>query len=126
MVRIDKLLLGYVTVSFDEQNRREVMNRVIGASLSASFSEKNFFEVGVFSLSKYKKALSPIPVRFSELRGIPGYLFSLRKRYGLLLAFALLIGYYLLVGSFVWDVRVEGNEEVSQYEIAAELREAWL
>ncbi len=126
MVRIDRLLLGYVTVSFQEEARREVMNALIGASLCAAFSEKNSFDVSLFMLPLYKKALASLPVTVSEVRGLTGFVFSLRKRYGIICALVLLSVYYLFIGRFVWDVRIEGNEEVSQYEILAELEAAGL
>ncbi|MBR2650657.1 MAG: sporulation protein YqfD [Clostridia bacterium] len=126
MVRIDRLLLGYVTVSFGEDIRTEVMNALIGASLSASFTDKAFFDVSLFMLPRYKKALSHLQVSFSEVRGLSGFLFSLRKRYGIISALLLLAVYYLFVSRYVWDVRIEGNREVSQYEIIDELRCAGL
>lgn len=63
-----------------------------------------------------------IELQLSERRGLPFLIWQYRSRAGLLLGGALALALMILSGQFVWDVRITGNERVTDAEIRAELR----
>ncbi len=63
-----------------------------------------------------------IPLTSERGRGLPFLLFRYRRRAGLILGVMVALSLVLLSRRFVWDVRVKGNETMSEAEIEAELR----
>ncbi len=60
-----------------------------------------------------------IEVVFSTPRGLPAFLFGLRRRAGLLAGAAVAIFLLVLSSCFVWDIEVTGNSQMTQEEIRA-------
>lgn len=67
-----------------------------------------------------------IPFSAGELRGLPGYLWRLRRRVGLLVALGIVLAAAVFSSSFVWDVRVEGNETIPAVAVEEALAGAGL
>ena len=123
-------LFGYRRVYADAQNAAALLSLCLEESLSyADFQNEEgggiSFAVPFFAVKRLLSKCQACGVAISVARGggLPLILWRYRCRVGLMLGAVL--GLVLLVVSqrFVWDVRVKGNETMSEEEILAELRE---
>ncbi len=60
-------------------------------------------------------------VTASEVRGLPGILWAHRRRVGIPLGMLILCAILFFSGRFVWSIRVEGNESLSDGQVIEEL-----
>lgn len=67
-------------------------------------------------------AAQGIELRVLQSGGIPLVLWRYRRRAGLMIGILLSVVLLILSGRFVWDVRVMGNERMSEEEVLEELR----
>lgn len=63
-----------------------------------------------------------VDLRVLHSGGLPPLLWRYRKRVGLMIGVLLATALLWLSGRFVWDIRVSGNENMTEGEIIAELR----
>ena len=67
--------------------------------------------------------LHGVRVQAMEKVGFPAFLWRRRRRVGIFLGLLIAVALVVLSERFVWDVRVYGNEAMSEEEVIAELRE---
>lgn len=63
-----------------------------------------------------------LPLQILAGEGLPFFLWRYRARAGLLLGGLFAVALMILSGCFVWDIRITGNERMTDAEIRAELR----
>ena len=84
----------------------------------------------VFELSVGRKGERILKANFADLtfeaKGAPVYLKSLLRRPGLLLGGVFALAIFLLGTTLVWDIRIEGNQKISDAVIEQALSEAGL
>ena len=123
---VDKLLLGYKIIRFDAKDRGRVLTALLKNGLYASVGAASEFAAPAWRARDYEKALRGVTVSIGELCGLPGAIFKLRRRYGVIAGAVFLILYFAFISLFVWDVRVSGNEELGAETIISELSDAGL
>lgn len=82
------------------------------------------FCVSVLSAKKLSRicAREGVELRIIHSGGLPLFLWRYRRRAGLMLGILLSLILLILSGKFVWDVRVTGNDGMSEEEVLGELR----
>ncbi len=121
---IDKTIFGYVIFRTEPSDIKKCATALIRAGLSAKFNEKGEFKVSIFALERYEIALSGIAYTKTEIKGIYGVILKNKKRYGAFSAMFLLVLYYIFVFDLVWDIRVEGSENIPASLVMEELSSA--
>ena len=123
-MRLVYLILGFVEIHVNEENKTLLLNACMEHKLS--YSDVLIDEYGgiyvKFKLHDFKRfslIAQACGIEFSTVRsgGLPIYLMGYKLRFGLLLGcvcMALLIGYF---SSIIWDVRIMGNNTVTVKEI---------
>lgn len=126
-------LLGGRRIEVDAARRVEFLNLCFRngfAHAGISFDEVGNIVVifPIFSAIKAKKLCEKhsIPIRVGDRIGLPSLLFRLRRRLGLCVGACLACLLVILSGRFLWDVRVTGNEAVSDGEIRSILSDCGL
>ena len=132
MRKIILFILGYKRFSADERYAAEIMNICMrhGYVYRDSVFEDGRICITV-SLRTAKKLLASSAERGIELReemetGVPRIFYRYRHRYGIAVG-ALLSALIIVFSSrVIWDIRVEGNRELSDDEVIAELNASGL
>ena len=125
-MRLNSFILGYFKIMVDPSDIPRAATALIKAGLFAKINSSGQMTVPALRVDKYIKALGGINYSKSSLLGIPGVILRNRKRYGIYISAVFLIVFYAFVNSFVWDIRIEGNESVSNAAIESELADAGL
>ena len=125
MVRIDELIFGYRVLRVGEGNMARAINLVLKLGLCAEVVSSaelrmKYSDSGNF-LSDGGRVLC---AEVGEVRGLVGFIFRARRAWGAVAAVAVAFVLYFAFGELVWDVRVVGAENISEYEIESALREA--
>lgn len=124
--RIDKIILGYVTVSVGADGIASASTRLMRAGLTAAFDADGCFSVPLFVLNKYRSALAGMKYSESGIRGLPAAVIASSRRYGIFCALFIVLCSFLVFGKNIWDVRVSGYERLSEEAVMAELCECGL
>ncbi len=82
------------------------------------------FECYVFTLNEIKKLSSYDNAKYEIIaqKGLPSYINRYKKRYGLLVGALFFIIMLYLISLFVWDIRITGNDNISEQQILGELK----
>ena len=120
MVRIDCLVFGYRQISVAESDLPSASGVLLREGIGSDLSASGVFSVRERDVPRLRAVLDAkgIEYRISEIKGIRGWLISLRYRLATVisLVFALILN--VCLSSLVWDVRISGNETVSDEQIA--------
>ncbi len=122
-------LFGYIGMSVDSSVASKCVY-LLGRS-GIVYRNNRFVEDRFFfecSLVAYKKAIDilynyGVDVKIEERRGLPMIIYRYRRRYGIALGIMLFLFITIGSGQIVWDVRVEGNERISDEIVESALRE---
>ena len=81
-----------------------------------------------FCLRRLKKAAESqnIALTLVSSHGIPALLLRYRHRYGLFLALVLSVALTVLASGVIWDIRIDGENRLSEREVKEVLRECGL
>lgn len=71
-------------------------------------------------------SLAGIEVRREGEYGVPSLLFRYRMRFGVLVGIICCIAIIFFSGRVIWDIRVDGNERLTDAEVISQLRECGL
>ena len=122
-------ITGSRTVWTDAQNSTALLNICLqnGVTYCDFFCAEDGsvrFRISALSAKRLLRlcAREGVDLRVVESGGIPLFLWRYRKRAGLILGILLSLPLLLLSERFVWDVRVTGNEVMSEAEVVEELR----
>lgn len=120
-MRIDYYALGYKKICVAECDRARAINVLVKRGLSCKMKTDGSFFVSLLNAKKYENALGGVEHTVSDICGLPAFFLKYRKRYGVIVGFLIAFVYILLSSSFIWDIRIEGNEELSDMKIEEEL-----
>ncbi|MBO7304087.1 MAG: sporulation protein YqfD [Clostridia bacterium] len=122
MIRPDLFICGYRRFLIDEEDVLYAARLFLSRGVSVRF-KNNSFVVGERKSREIEELLGTrVKFKKSKMLGIGGFLYEWRGRVGIFLALIITASLLLLSGDLVWDVRVEGCEDVEE-EIVAELSE---
>ena len=114
---------SYITVSVFGTHIEEFMNELLSKSVKL-WNVQNNNGIIVFESSprSYKKIARTayahgMRTKVEDRRGSYFKLRRYRKRYGAFFGTASFIGIIVFFSNFVWDIRVSGNEMISDYQI---------
>lgn len=122
MVRVDLLIFGYRRLRLVDDTVGAAMSLLLKCGLCARVGADRTLVLGLgdaerFLASGGDKLCSEV----SGVLGLRGVLDRYRHCYGCMLAL-LIVGFlYFFSGNIVWDVRVSGNERLSDYEVISAL-----
>lgn len=127
MVRADLFILGYFRVTVDASDISKVTNIFINNRVSAKIDKNGSFLIAF----RFRKKLEPlldgkVSYRISEPRGLFGALIKNKSKVGALIGVFLIAILLAFSSDTVWDVRIEGPEEINEEKIIEELSLAGL
>ena len=124
---ISEKLLGYVIFTFAIKDRERVFTVLLQEKIRnrpLSESEETFtVAVPLYAVRKCRRCLFDRVRSESDPRGLPGRIFSLRRRPGLIAGIFLSLMLYMIFNSLIWDVRITSSEDIDQDSIFASLEE---
>lgn len=120
-LRVDYLIFGCRKFFISNDDRVSAVNALLKRNLTCEMNSEGEFFVSLFKIKKYKSALQKINYTLSDVQGVPSFFLGYRKRYGLIVGFLITIIYIIASSLCVWDVRIDGNEWVTDEEIEEEL-----
>lgn len=130
MRRLLHFLFGYVSLRFDRRLAEDVINALRQEKIDSwRYCEADEEFVVCTNRAGAKLLCSDILREQAVKRhehGLPALVVEHRSRIGLLIGTVVSALIFLLSFQFVWDVRVEGNERLSDAQIRQELAEAGL
>ncbi len=118
---LDRLFLGYRRISFCREDMGKVVAALLRSGLGAAIDDGSSISVPLRRVKRYCNALSEIDISVGEICGLPGAIGALTARRWLLAGILISTLFYLFSFSFVWDVRISGNEEYSDSDVLSEL-----
>ena len=125
-MRIDHYVLGYRKISVSQSDRGRTLNALIKRGMSCKMDSGGSFSVFAVASKRYENALHGVEYSTSEILGAPAFFLKYQRRIGIIIGFLISFVYILLSSASVWDIRIEGNESVSNAAIESELADAGL
>lgn len=124
MVRIDCLIFGYRKLKIDPADLSSVTSVLLRSSIPSRINSDGTLTVRERDFEKIKTLFSGrIDFEHSEPLGLAGKYKLLPHKAAYLSALVVSLALVLLLSSIVWDVRVEGNENIPDSEIRLGLSE---
>ena len=118
---ISQFLLGYRIFTVKEEQIALCAQIFLRRGISVRF-KGNTFAADAFKSRKIEKALDGnIEYSKSELRGMGGFFYKNRKRYGVMFGIVFSILLFFISSDRVWDIRIEGCDKSYSDEIRKEL-----
>ena len=124
MAGIDYWLFGYRDIRIDPDDLSAVTSLLLRASLSSRINWDGTIRIKERDFTKIRDLLSGrINYEVSEQRG--AFAFWIKRRYKALTVFSVVFSLILtlFLSELVWDIRVEGNEEITDASIIYSLSE---
>ncbi len=114
-------IFGYLNVLISGEERAEAVTALLRRGLTGKISENGILRVPFFKRKRYENALKNISHTTVRSGGLPVILLNNKRRYGIISGLILLAAIYVLTSFFVWDIRITGNEKISDTIILDEL-----
>ncbi len=126
MPRIDGLIFGYTVFKVATDDIPTLANRLLGLGITAKIKKNGACEIRARDAKRLRSALGDISFCESKMRGLPGFLYRNRKRYGT--AAGIVIALFILIYSSgsVWDVRISGGDDAMNAQVAEMLEDMGL
>ena len=125
-------LTGYRVYSTDKENIAQLID--LCRELGISYGGVRFFDdraeisvrfFGSFALARAAEERE-LELKLIRSRGIPSLALRYRHRYGLLIGVVVSLALTVLSGSLIWDIRIDGEESLSEREVKAVLADCGL
>ena len=122
MARLDERILGYHKGEVAPEDNCKLVNSMLRLDVCAKVKPS-----GEFSISSRDKAKliaylkSKIRFKLGKTLGLYGFLLDIRHRYGVLIGLVITALFFAFSSRLVWDIRISGNERLSDYEIESAL-----
>lgn len=124
MVRIDFLILGYRKIKIPAENLSEISSILLRASVPSRIDSQGNIVVREKDFVKIQTLLcGRINFEHSEPLGLYGAWLKLEHKWTYVLAGAICAFVIMVLSSLIWDVRIEGNEKITDIEIVNILSE---
>ena len=118
MARLDEYVFGYRRGKVENKDICKLANVLLRSEICSTVTHDGGFVLREKDRSKFVFSAKP-KMRFhlSEPLGVYGFLYAIRRRYGVLAALILLFCISFFTSNLVWDVRISGNEKIPDYVI---------
>ena len=121
MISLSQYLLGYKKFTVRNEDVRLAAEIFLKHAIGVKFNKNTFYSDSIKS-KKIETVLSGgVEYTVSDLRGLGGFLYRNRKRYGVMIALLISSMLYFISSDVVWDVRIEGGSSAYDEEIIADL-----
>jgi similar to stage IV sporulation protein len=123
MARLDEYIFGYRRGHVEDKDICKLSNLLLKNEMCSDITPRGDFVIREKDKRKFVSLAKP-KMRFnlSEPRGLYGFFYRGRQRYGIFAAIITLFCIFLFTSGLVWDVRISGNEQLSDYVIEDVLR----
>ena len=117
-MKFDYFVLGYIELKIECEDVALAASRLLRAGLYANINAFGILKIPYFKKEKYKRAL--VGVRYKEhlIGGGAALALAIIKRPAAIFALAAVIALSFILSDLVWDVRIEGNEEMTSVGLA--------
>ena len=125
MARLDEFIFGYRIGKVSPDSLPKLINTALRLGICSDVTSDGEFTVKEKDKARFTSATrAKMRFELGEPLGFFGFLVRNKKRYGVLLAMLLSTALLLLSRSLVWDVRISGNESLSELAVEDALSEA--
>ena len=120
MARLDEYIFGYHRGKVAKEDTAKLVNTCLRGGISTEISPDGDFSLHSRDLEEFKKrARAEMRFEMSPPLGLFAALCRLRYCYGVIAALILSAFLFIFSSARVWDVRIEGNDSLSDTEIEA-------
>ena len=124
MARLDEFIFGYSKGKVREGESARLVNTLLRLGICSGITPGGEFTLRQKDKARFMAfARGRIHIELGEPLGLYGFALRMRRSYGFFLALFLMCAIFFLTNSLVWDVRVSGNELLSEYEVEDALSE---
>ena len=125
MARLDEYIFGYRLCRVEPRDAPRLVNALLKLGICSTVSPLGEFTVREKDRRKFTAyARSRVRYEMSQPLGLYGFIERSKHRYGAFLALCFLTLVIVLSGRLVWDVRIEGNDRLSEYAVEDALSKA--
>ena len=118
MARLDEYLFGYFRGRVETEDVSRLVNALLKLEICSDVAPSGDFSLGRRDKARFSEYVAHgLRFRLSGPLGLWGALVRLCHSYGILLALALGIFIFLVSAGRVWDVRIDGNDRLTDRQI---------
>lgn len=122
MEKISLYLFGYRRIIVGYENLSAVMSLLLKNRIIARFENNESFVIKESDFERFKKCVGDkFAYEYSDCKGLFGNIKGIKNKGGVYVGVAFSILIMIFSSLLVWDVRIEGNEQISDSKIASEL-----
>ena len=115
MARLDEFIFGYYRGKVEQKDAQRLIRVLMKLNICSDVTQDGYFTLRQKDKGKFiKYCKSRMRFELNGPYGIYGALYRGRRRFGLFAAIAVLSLLFALTGGRVWDIRVSGNEQLSE------------
>lgn len=124
MVKIDAFIFGYRRLNIDPENLSLLTSILLRASIPSVINNDGTVTVRERDFDKILKLISGrIKFSYSEALGIYGWWRRLEHKAPIVISTVISVCLVIFLSNLVWDIRVEGNEALTDSEVILTLAE---
>lgn len=122
MVKIDYIIFGYRTLNVSKEKLTAISSILFKNNISSTIDAEGSVLVRERDIPKLKKLLkSKAEYELSECKGIPGLYKKMPHKPWIISSVIVSFIFVILLSNLVWDIRIEGNQQIPDSKIAYEL-----
>ena len=124
MVKINRWLFGYREIKVNEENLKNVSSVLLRAGIDADVLPDGKIFISERDCERTLLLLEGrVDFDISDALGLYGELKKIRHKYTLAVTLLITICFLFFISGVVWDVRISGNESMSDAEVLYALKE---
>ncbi len=126
MVKVNFILFGYRRIRVKSEDVKATASLFLNAAITCDCNGGEFLIAERDALRASQALDGKIEYVISEALGIPGKFKRIRYKYGLFVGILISCVMIFFTSNLVWDIRIDGNESISDTEIREILSECGL
>ena len=114
MARLNELIFGYRKGKVEEKDTAKLANVFLKLGACSDIFSDGSFSLGERDKKEFESyAKSKVRFILGETLGIYGFIKRQKRKYGLFLGILIMTVIFVLTSNLVWDIRISGNERLS-------------
>jgi len=127
MVKPERFIFGYRRVTLPETANEKTISRILALSVTVEFVTPSDIIISERDYIANKNFFDRIPgVKIAEKQGLIGIIKRIKYKSAIISATIFSLILLFLLSNSIWDVRIEGNDNLSVSEVKSELTNAGL